>query len=98
MRHALLRELFKLTPFDTASDVDTRAGELHDLLNGDIPYFHLAGDEPYVLHELGAMSRRNDRFTLNRRIQRALDEFQESDVPMLVDTLQRFLSEGRCIV
>ena len=63
MRHALLRELFKLTPFDTASDVDTRAGELHDLLNGDIPYFHLAGD-----------------------------------VPMLVDTLQRFLREGRCIV
>ena len=63
MRHALLRELFKLTAFDTASDVDTRAGELHDLLNGDIPYFHLAGD-----------------------------------VPMLVDTLQRFLSEGRCIV
>lgn len=36
------------------------------LLNGDIPYFYLTGDEPYVLHELGTMSRRNNRFTLKR--------------------------------
>jgi hypothetical protein len=92
---ALLADLFELKPFDDGVEVDVRAGEACDILTGDIPYFYLSGDEPCVRHELGEMSSPNSRFTLTRRLERAVEEFRADDFPVLVDTLRHFIRFGK---
>jgi lantibiotic modifying enzyme len=95
MQHALLTDLFKLPTYDDDDNIDTRSGETYDLLNGDIPYFSLAAEEPYVLHQTGRVSSANPRFSLSHRIERALTEFDPADFAPLADSVRQFVMTGR---
>ncbi|WP_179401185.1 DUF4135 domain-containing protein [Burkholderia guangdongensis] len=95
MQHALFTDLFKLPTYHDDDRIDTRRGETHDLLNGDIPYFSLNGEEPYVLHQTGKMSAARSRFSMSRRIRRALVEFDTADFPALTDSVRQFVRTGR---
>ncbi|WP_080431614.1 DUF4135 domain-containing protein [Burkholderia ubonensis] len=95
LQHALFTDLFKLPAYDDDDRIDTRKGETHDLLNGDIPYFSLNGETPYVLHQTGMMSSANSRFSMSHRIRRALVGFDMADFPALVDSVRQFVRTGR---
>ncbi len=95
LEHALFTDLFKLPTYDDDGRIDTRKGETHDLLNGDIPYFSLDGEAPYVMHQTGKMSSANARFSTSRRIRRALAGFDTADFPVLADSVRQFVRTGR---